>query len=81
MLAFDSTITLGNVIEIGTIAVGAIVLLARHASTLEWVKRELMEMQKEIKQISKIISTQTVLDIRLTRLEKEFDESKKSRRA
>ena len=74
----DPKITLGNVIEIGTIASGGVWFLIRMSNTLTIVKSDVAMMQKEIVKIGEVLTKIAVTESRLNNIEDDLRELRKA---
>lgn len=72
----DPTITLGNMIEIGSIAIGGLAVFFKQNSNIGFMKKEITEMGAEIKKLADIITSVALADLRLTRAENDIYELK-----
>ncbi len=70
--AIDPTITIGNIIEIGTIAGGGLMVLVRLNNTVVAVKADVAGMKDELKKLADVITKMAVTDLRLTNLEQDI---------
>ncbi len=86
-MILDATITIGNIIEIGTIAVGGVVAIVQVkgsvsalkkeiAIELDFMKTDFTEMKSEIKRFSDVLIKMAVTDQRLLGLEQDIRELK-----
>lgn len=64
-MIIDYTITVGNIIEIGSIIVGGLYALGTIKSNVGMLKTEVGEMQTEIKKLSEIVTRQATAETRL----------------
>ena len=82
----DATITIGNIIEIGTIAGGGIIALAtvRNSvfnlrSEIKNMKDDFVDMKKDIKALGEVMVKMAVTDQRLLGVEQDVRELKHGR--
>ena len=86
----DATITIGNIIEIGTIAVGGIIAIVQVKNSvsalkteiaieLDFMKTDFTEMKAEIKRFSDVLIKMAVTDQRLLGVEQDLRELKHGR--
>ena len=68
-MIIDYTITIGNIVEIGSILIGGIYALATIKSNVSVIKTEVDEMQAEIKKISEVLINQADQNRRIIHLE------------
>lgn len=68
-IAIDYTITIGNMVEIGSIVIGGLYALATIKSNVGMLKTEVGEMQVEIKKISDVLINQADQNRRIIHLE------------
>lgn len=74
MITIDYTISIGNVIEIGSILLGGLYALATIKSNVGLLKTEVGEMQTEIKKITDILINQADQNRRIIHLEDDLRE-------
>lgn len=72
----DPTITIGNMIEAATVAFGGLVVLLSMNMKMKELSGDIIDMKKELQEMSKIITKQAVQDIRLTNIEQDIRELK-----
>jgi hypothetical protein len=70
----EQSITVGNIIEIITIACGGVAVFFTLKQTVTNISSKVDGMQIEIKELAKIITQMAVTDIRLTNLEQDVRE-------
>ena len=73
-LMIEQTVTIGNIIEIGVIAAGAISIFVGLRSTVSNIKEDVQGMQTEIKKLADVITRMAVTDLRLTNVEQDIRE-------
>jgi len=78
-MVIDYTITLGNMIEIGSIVIGGLYALATIKSNVGLLKTEVGEMQIEIKKISDVLINQADQNRRIIHLEEDVRELRHGR--
>ncbi len=78
-IVIDYTITLGNMVEIGSIVVGGLYALATIKSNVGILKTEVGEMQVEIKKISDVLINQADQNRRIIHLEEDVRELRHGR--
>jgi len=89
-MILDATITIGNIIEIGTIAVGGIIAIVQVKGSvsslkkeisleLDFMKSDFTEMKSEIKRFSDVLIKMAVTDQRLLGVEQDVRELKHGR--
>ena len=67
----DATITVGNMIEIGVLAIGGIAAITTIKSTVGNMKADLTDMKAEIKKVGEVLVTLAVTGQRLTNVEQD----------
>jgi hypothetical protein len=72
--AFDATVTLGNVIEIGTIISGGLWFLVKMSTSVKILEEEVLLLQKEITKLSDVLTQLAIADTRLNNLEQDVRE-------
>ena len=77
--AVDYSITVGNMIEIGSILVGGLFALATIKSNVNSIKIEVGEMQNEIKKIGDVLINQADQNRRIIHLEEDVRELRHGR--
>lgn len=77
--AVDYSITVGNMIEIGSILVGGLFALATIKSNVNSIKIEVSEMQTEIKKIGDVLINQADQNRRIIHLEEDVRELRHGR--
>lgn len=89
-MILDATITIGNIIEISTIAVGGIIAIVQVKGSvsslkkeisleLDFMKSDFTEMKSEIKRFSDVLIKMAVTDQRLLGVEQDVRELKHGR--
>jgi len=78
-MMIDYTITVGNIVEIGSIVVGGLYALATIKSNVGLLKTEVSEMQSEIKKISEVLINQADQNRRIIHLEEDVRELRHGR--
>jgi hypothetical protein len=78
-VVIDYTITLGNMVEIGSIVIGGLYALATIKSNVGMLKTEVGEMQVEIKKISDVLINQADQNRRIIHLEEDVRELRHGR--
>lgn len=73
----EQSITVGNIIEIVTIAAGGFGVFITMRNTVSSLTKQVETMQTEIKELAKIIVKMATTDLRLTRLEEDFRDLRK----
>ena len=73
-IMIEQSITVGNIIEIITIACGGVAVFFTLKQTVSNISSKVEDMQVEIKELAKIITQMAVTDIRLTNLEQDVRE-------
>lgn len=68
----DSTITIGNLIEVGAFLLGGLAFVLKRNSALDYLAKQLGEVQKEVKDLSKIVVAMAVATTRLDNFEKDI---------
>src|SRR6185312_14550244 len=71
-MVVDATITIGNIIEISTIAGGGILAIAMLRSTVGNMKDDLTDLKLEIKKVGEVLIKMAVTDQRLANLEQDI---------
>lgn len=69
----DYTITIGNIVEIGTIVGGGLYILVRQHGIIGFLSREVADMQNELKEIQTEIKTLTAVVTNTKLLEQRLD--------
>ncbi len=69
MIDFNLTLTIGNIIEIATIAVGGIATLITLRVTVGNIKTDMVDMKAEIKKVGEVLITLAVTQTRLDNAE------------
>lgn len=75
----DQTITVGNIIEIGTIFVGGVVAFIALRGTVSILGKDVVELKTDIKAINKIVVSMAVADQRITAVESDLRELRHGR--
>ena len=75
----EQTITIGNIIEIGSILAGGFTVFLTLRSTVANLKEQVGEMQTEIKKLADVITKMAVTDLRLTNVEQDIRELRHGR--
>lgn len=70
----DYTITLGNIIEIGSIVGGGILVLITLKSDVKSLKRDFAGMQEEIKKLGEVLIKLAVAETRIANVESDIRE-------
>lgn len=73
-MILESTITIGNIIEIGVIAVTGLAALVSLRNTVTNMKADLTDMKSEIKKVGDVLIKMAVTDQRLTNAEHDIRE-------
>lgn len=73
----DYTITVGNIIEIGTIVVGGIATLVTLRNTVNNLKNDMTDMKAEIKKVGEVLVTLAVTTKRLDHVEEDIRDLKR----
>jgi len=71
-MAIDPTVTVGNLIEIGTIIVGGAVAIVALRNTVTNMKDDLTDLKVEIKKVADVLVKMAVTDQRLTNAEQDI---------
>ena len=71
-MVVDSTITVGNIIEIITIAGGGLVAIAMLRNTVGNMKDDLTDLKMEIKKVGEVLIKMAVTDQRLANAEQDI---------
>lgn len=79
MISVDYSITVGNMVEIGSIIIGGLYALATIKSNVGLLKTEVGEMQVEIKKISDVLINQADQNRRIIHLEEDVRELRHGR--
>jgi hypothetical protein len=75
----DPTITIGNVIEIGTIVTGGFVTFALLRSTVIQLKAEVTELKTDVRELNKVVINMAVADRRIMAVEEDIRELRHGR--
>ena len=75
----EQSITIGNIIEIGSILGGGIGVFVTLRLTVANIKDEVSGMQTEIKKLADVITRMAVADVRLTNIEQDIRELRHGR--
>lgn len=73
----EQSITIGNIIEIVTIAAGGFGVFITMRNTVSSLTKQVDEMQDEIRELAKIVVKMATTDLRLSRLEEDYRELRK----
>ena len=73
----EQSITVGNIIEIITIAAGGFSVFITLRNTVSNLTNQVDSMQTEIKELAKVIVQLATTDLRLARLEEDFRDLRK----
>lgn len=76
LLMIDSTITVGNIIEIGVILGGGILFLLNQRNAVGSISIQVNKMQEELKKLADVITNNAVLNQRLLNVEEDVREMK-----
>jgi archaellum component FlaC len=79
MMTIDYTITVGNIIEIGSIVIGGLYALATIKNNVGLLKTEVGKMQSEIEKISEVLINQADQNRRIIHLEEDVRELRHGR--
>ena len=75
----DPTITIGNVVEIGTLVIGGAVTFALLRSTVTQLKTEVTELKTDVRALNKVVIELAVTDRRLIAVEEDIRELRHGR--
>lgn len=75
----DSTITVGNLIEIGTILGGGVTAFILLRQTVYYLRAEVGELKVDVKALNKVVVELAVTDRRLLSLEEDIREMRHGR--
>jgi hypothetical protein len=75
----DYSITIGNIVEVGSVLIGGLYALATIKSNVGMLKTEVGDMQTEIKKISEVLINQADQNRRLIHLEEDVRELRHGR--
>lgn len=78
-MAIDLTITIGNIIEIGSIIGGGLLVLVTLRNTVSNLKNDMTDMKEEIKKVGQVLVTLAVTTTRLDNVEQDIRELKHGR--
>ena len=78
-MVVDATITIGNIIEIGTIAGGGILAIAMLKNTVGNMKDDLTDLKMEIKKVGEVLIKMAVTDQRLANAEQDIRDLQQGR--
>lgn len=78
-MILESSITVGNIIEIGVIAVTGITALVSMRNTVSNMKADLTDMKSEIKKVGEVLVTLAVTGERLSNVEQDVRELRHGR--
>ena len=76
---FDPTITIGNIIEIGTILSGGVVAVILLRQTVYQLRAEVGELKVDVKALNKVVVELAVTDRRLLSVEEDIRELRHGR--
>lgn len=71
-MVVDATITVGNIIEIGVIAVSGIVAIVTLRNTVGIMKSDLTELKSEMKKVGEVLVRMEATDRRLANAEQDI---------
>ena len=75
----DYSITVGNIIEIGSILGGGFTVLLSLRNTVGNLKNDMIDMKTEIKKISEVLIQMATTNLRLSNVEQDIREIKHGR--
>jgi len=75
----DQTITIGNLIEIGTISIGLISMFVALRGTVTQLKTDLVEVKEDLCALNKVVVELAVTDRRLSTVEEDIRELRHGR--
>lgn len=75
----DPTVTVGNVIEIGTIITGGVITFALLKATVIQLKSEVTELKTDVRALNKVVIELAVTDRRLLSVEEDIRELRHGR--
>ena len=75
----DLTLTIGNIIEIATIAIGGIATLITLRVTVGNIKTDMVDMKAEIKKVGEVLIKMAVVNTRLDNAESDIRELRHGR--
>lgn len=78
-MVVDYTITIGNIIEISTLAGGGMIAIASLRSTVGNMKSDLADVKKEIKKVTDVLVQMAVTDQRVTNIEQDMRDMKRGK--
>lgn len=76
---FDPTITIGNILEIGTIGVGGFAAFLLLRATVYQIRSEVAELKTDVRALNKVVVELAVTDRRLTSVEEDIRELRHGR--
>lgn len=79
MIDITHTITLGNIIEIATIAIGGLIFLLKQNGTITLISHEVTYIKEKLKVVSEVVVNNAVINTRIANLEEDFRELKHGR--
>ena len=75
----DPTVTIGNIVEIGTLIIGGAVTFALLKSTVGQLKGEVTELKTDVRALNKVVIGLAVTDRRLMAVEDDIRELRHGR--
>lgn len=75
----DPSITIGNIVEIGTIIIGGVITFTLLRSTVTQLKSEVKELKIDVRALNKIVIEMAVTDRRLLVVEEDIRELRHGR--
>lgn len=78
-MVVDYTITVGNLIEIGSIVLGGLMVLVTLRSTVADLQTDVGDMKKEIKKVGDVLVQMAVTSTRLDNVEQDIRDLKHGR--
>ena len=72
----DTSISLGNILEIGSIIIGGLGAIFTLRNTVTNLKNDMVDMKAELKKVGEVLIKLAVTDTRLTNLENDIRELK-----
>lgn len=79
ILMIDSTITVGNIIEICVLLGGGAIFLIKQSDTVKYILSEVKTVKDDIKDLKKLATDTAVINNRIANLEEDFRELKHGR--
>lgn len=70
----DPTITIGNIIEVGAFIFGGLVLVLKRNTAIDYMAKELSQVQTEIKDLTKSITTLAISEVKIKNVEQDIRE-------